>query len=108
MSAQVKKAGRIGTKIVAVFLFLFLLMFNVELSLYNGEATESGMLGLTLGLFLKDAIACDNPGASCAILSNCDSSMSCCESGEINGCTIRCVSAPDNPINCPNSDLGEN
>jgi len=37
MSAQVKKAGRIGTRVVAALLFLFLLMVNVEVGSYDGK-----------------------------------------------------------------------
>lgn len=57
MSAQVKKAGRIGTKIIAAFLFLFLLIFNVQVGLYDGETTEGGILGLTLSVFVPGAMA---------------------------------------------------
>jgi len=64
MSAQVKKAGRIGAKIVAVFLFLVLLMFNVEVGLYDGEVSGSGILGLTMSVFVPDLLAGggSNPG----------------------------------------------
>jgi len=57
MSTQFKKAGRIGTKIVAAFLFLFLLMFNVEVGLYDVETSESGILGFAMSVFVQDAVA---------------------------------------------------
>jgi len=57
MSAQVKKAGRIGTKIVAAFLFLFLVLFNVQVGLYDGESSERGIFGLTMSVLLKEAKA---------------------------------------------------
>ena len=51
MSAKVKKAGRIGTKIVAVFLFVFLVMFNVQIGMNVGESGDISLWGLTLSLF---------------------------------------------------------
>jgi hypothetical protein len=68
MSAQVKKTGRIGTKIVAVFLFLFLLMVNVEVGLY-GELLESNFLNIPLGIQVQDAMAY----YSCTASVSCDS-----------------------------------
>ncbi len=57
MSAQVKNAGRIGTKVVAAFLFLFLVMFNVEVGLYDAESSKSGILGLTMSVFVPSSFA---------------------------------------------------
>jgi len=57
MSANIKKTGRIGTKIVAGFLFLFLIMFNVEVGLYDAESSGSGILGLTMSVFVPGALA---------------------------------------------------
>jgi len=57
MSAKIKNAGRIGTKVVAAFLFLFLLMVNVEVGLYDGGPTEGGILGLTMSVFVPGALA---------------------------------------------------
>ncbi len=90
MSAQVKKAGRIGTKIVAAFLFLFLVMFNVEVGLYDGEKQESGILGMVLNVFVTEADAssqycwvwnedwfwCESPAINCmctvVVVADCD------------------------------------
>ncbi len=57
MSANIKKTGRIGTKIVAGFLFLFLVMFNVEVGLYDGETSKSGIFGLMMNASIPDANA---------------------------------------------------
>jgi len=51
MSVKVKKAGRFGTKIVAVFLFVFLVMFNVQIGMHDGESGDISLWGLTLSLF---------------------------------------------------------
>ena len=51
MSAKVKKAGRIGTKIVAAFLFVFLVMFNVQIGMHDGESADISLFGLKLSLF---------------------------------------------------------
>lgn len=52
MSVKVKKAGRFGTKIVAVFLFVFLVMFNVQIGMHDGESGDISLWGLTLSLFV--------------------------------------------------------
>jgi len=99
MSAQVKKAGRIGTKIVAAFLFLFLVIFNVEVGLYDGESPESSILGLTLSVFVPETVAgggsdpvdCDENCNMCTVSRSCGSHpadyVSCsghkCERGAI-------------------------
>jgi len=57
MSAQVKKAGRIGTKIVAAILFVFLVMFNVQIGLHDGESSDISLFGLNLSVFVPNAIA---------------------------------------------------
>jgi len=57
MSAQVKKAGRIGTKFVAVFLFIFLVMFNVQIGMHDGESRDINLLGLSISVFVPNAIA---------------------------------------------------
>jgi len=57
MSAQVKKAGRIGTKIVAAFLFVFLVMFNVQIGMHDGESSDINLFGLKLSVFIPTALA---------------------------------------------------
>ncbi len=57
MSAQVKKAGRIGTKIVATFLFLFLVMFNVQIGMHDGQSSDINLFGLKISVFVPNAIA---------------------------------------------------
>ncbi len=110
MSAQVKKAGRIGTKIVAVFLFLFLVMVNVEVGLYDGEGSGNGILGLTMSMFVPGAFAGggSNPGDcdgncgifSCLAWASCGGTANCggpgdpgadCKIDCLNGGYIQCV-----------------
>ncbi len=79
MSAHVKKAGRVGTKVVAAFLFLVLVMFNVEVGMYDGEG--SGILGITVNTFLSDLMA---SGWCCSAYSPCGE---CHAGGACNECT---------------------
>jgi len=89
MSANFKKAGRIGTKIVAAFLFLVLVMFNVEVGLYDGEASGNGILGLTMSVFVPDAVASGK--VTCSDI-GCDGNASCTEGTTDQGqCWARCV-----------------
>jgi hypothetical protein len=59
MSAKVKKAGRIGTKIIAVLLFVFLVIFNVQMGVHDVESGDISLFGLSLSLFIPDAVASD-------------------------------------------------
>lgn len=57
MSAQVKKAGRIGTKIVAALLFVFFVMFNVQIGMHDGETRDINLFGLKISIFIPNAMA---------------------------------------------------
>ena len=73
MSAQVKKAGRIRTKIVATFLFVFLMMFNVQIGMHDGESGDISLFGLTLSLFTPSyagtltGTCCPQTGPICVV-----------------------------------------
>jgi len=101
MSAQVKKAGRIGTKIVASFLFLVLIMFNVEVGLYDGETSKGGILGLTMSVFVPELLAnstCVDERAGCqGTIRTFSCASDICGNSAANECYI-----------CISSDPGEN
>jgi len=104
MSANVKKAGRIGTKVVAVFLFLVLVMFNVEVGLYNGESSERSILGLKLSLFTPDALSSGSSIPCWSAAENVPSwyHVNCVTCSNIPG-------KPYGPVgSCSGSDPGEN
>ncbi len=61
MSAKVKKAGRIGTKFVAAFLFVFLVMFNVQIGFQDEQSEDISLFGLKLSLFTPSIVASSDP-----------------------------------------------
>lgn len=112
MSANIKKAGRIGTKIVAAFLFLFLVMFNLEVGLYDGEGSDNGILGLTMSVFVPGVFAgggsnpgdcdadCGGTGLSCKNVSGCATNRSCGTTGYPLACHLYCDDGNPEPIEC--------
>ena len=89
MSAQVKKAGRIGTKIVAAFLFLVLVMFNVQIGMYDGESGDISLFGLKLSLFIP-SIAASQWWFSCETWPYCGGTINCYQGNYLYDCWIYC------------------
>lgn len=57
MSTQFKKTQRIGTKIVAATLFVFLILFNVLIGMHKSESSDLNLFGVKLNIFVPSAIA---------------------------------------------------
>ncbi len=101
MSAQVKKAGKIGTKIVAVFLFLFLILFNVQVGLYDGESSERSILGLTMSVFVPGALG--GSDISVCLPTSCEMhthEVAHCYYECSDGATGECIIFENGPILC--------
>jgi hypothetical protein len=64
MSVKFKKAGRIGARIIAAFLFVCIVMFNVQIGMHDGESGDISLLDLKLNLFAPNALACEYEGGS--------------------------------------------
>ena len=77
MSAQVKKAGRIGMKIVAGFLFLFLVMLNINIGIFE--------------------LAGDQWTFHCDDFPGCGGPVSCYQGNYLDRCTVWCA-YDDEPV----------
>jgi len=104
MSAQVKKAGRIGTKIVAAILFVFLVMFNVQVGMHSGETSDVSLFGLELSIFVPSALAtgnsntCYDSGTTCHFWNiNCQEVWRCNPNG---ACFEWKIREPYDPGSC--------
>lgn len=71
MSAQTKKVARIGTKIVALFLFVFLVMFNLQIGIYDGDLSGISLFGFSLNVSTPSAMAdgtcCPEANSLCVV-----------------------------------------
>ncbi len=82
MSAQIKRAGVKGVRILATMLFVFLMLFNIQLAFDDGGAGDISLLGLRLSAFVPSAVATQSPGERC--VASCGHN-DCCRVCYING-----------------------
>jgi hypothetical protein len=68
MSAKIRRAGVRGVKLLAASLFVFLMLFNIQLAFDTGSVGDISLLGLKLSAFVPSAVA-TSPGQQCQ--SNC-------------------------------------
>lgn len=57
MLTHILKVRLFGTKIVALFLFLFLVMFNIWVGMYDGKSSLFSLFGFTLSLSTSSVVA---------------------------------------------------
>jgi hypothetical protein len=66
MSAKIRRAGVRGVKLLAASLFVFLMLFNIQLAFDTGSVGDIRLLGLKLSALVPSAIASgDLCGGTC-------------------------------------------
>ena len=100
MSAKIKKAGRFGTNIVAAFLFVFLVMFNVQIGMHDWESGDISLFGLKLSVFVPNAIATgDQWTFRCDEFPGCAGGW-CYQGNYIGNCVVYCPNIPGRFMIC--------